>query len=96
MSKKGKINIQGAEIMFFSQKKEDYISLTDMAKYKNAEIPAHVISHWLSTKYTVEFMGIWETLNIRILTSRNSVRLEMRVAEVLRFRPNNGLSEQMQ
>jgi len=43
--------------------KEDYISLTDMAKYKNAEIPAHVISHWLSTKYTVEFMGIWETLN---------------------------------
>ena len=63
MSKKGKINIQGAEIMFFSQKKEDYISLTDMAKYKNAEIPAHVISHWLSTKYTVEFMGIWETLN---------------------------------
>jgi hypothetical protein len=63
MAKKEKITIQGTEIMLFSLKKEDYISLTDMAKYKNAEIPAHVISHWLSTKYTVEFMGIWETLN---------------------------------
>jgi hypothetical protein len=62
MAKKDKITIQGTESMFFSQKKEDYISLTDMAKYKNAEIPAHVISHWLSTKYTIEFMGIWETL----------------------------------
>jgi len=60
MAKKDKITIQGTEIMFFSQKKEDYISLTDMAKYKNAEIPAHVISHWLSTKYTIEFMGILE------------------------------------
>jgi hypothetical protein len=63
MATKDKITVQGTEIMFFSQKKEDYISLTDMAKYKNAEIPAHVISHWLSTKYTVEFIGIWETLN---------------------------------
>jgi len=63
MAKKEKITIHGTEIMFYSQKKEDYISLTDMARYKNAEIPAHVISHWLSTKYTIEFMGIWETLN---------------------------------
>ena len=63
MAKKEKITIQGTEIMLFSQEKEEYISLTDMAKYKNAEIPAHVISHWLSTKYTIEFMGIWEKMN---------------------------------
>jgi len=63
MAKKDKITVQGTEIMLFSHKKEDYISLTDMAKYKNAEIPAHVISHWLSTKYTVEFLGIWEIIN---------------------------------
>jgi len=44
MANKEKINVQGTEIMLFSHKKEDYISLTDMAKYKNAEIPAHVIS----------------------------------------------------
>jgi len=58
-----KINIQGTEVITLSYQMEDYISLTDMAKYKNAEIPAHVISHWLSTKYTIEFIGIWETIN---------------------------------
>jgi len=63
MAKKEKIIVQGTEIMLFSHKKEDYISLTDMAKHKNAEIPAHVISHWLSTKYTIEFIGIWEIIN---------------------------------
>jgi hypothetical protein len=63
MAKKEKIIVQGTEIMLFSNKKEDYISLTDMAKHKNVEIPAHVISHWLSTKYTVEFIGIWEIIN---------------------------------
>ena len=32
-------------------------------KYKNAEATGLVISHWLSTRYTVEFMGIWERVN---------------------------------
>jgi hypothetical protein len=34
-----------------------------MAKYKNADATGLVISHWLSTRYTVEFMGIWEKIN---------------------------------
>jgi hypothetical protein len=34
-----------------------------MAKYKNAEATGLVISHWLSTRYTVDFMGIWERIN---------------------------------
>ena len=40
MAKKDTINVQGTEIILLSHQKEDYISLTDMAKYKNAEIPA--------------------------------------------------------
>ena len=58
------IKAKGVEISILSSPaKDDYISLTDMAKYKNAEMTGLVISHWLSTRYTVEFMGIWETLH---------------------------------
>jgi hypothetical protein len=31
--------------------KKDYISLTDMAKYKNAEATGYVISRWMSAHY---------------------------------------------
>jgi hypothetical protein len=59
MSKKEKITVQGTEITLFAKAKENYISLTDMAKHKNAEATGLVISHWLSTRYTIRFMGIW-------------------------------------
>jgi len=63
MSKKENITVQGTEIAVLTHKQDDYISLTDMAKYKNAEATGLVISHWMSTRYTVEFMGVWEQLN---------------------------------
>ena len=63
MAKKDKINIQGTEIILLSHQEEDYISLTDMAKYKNAEIPATVISHWMSTNFSINYMGLWERMN---------------------------------
>lgn len=43
--------------------KEDYISLTDIARYKNPEFPADVIKNWLRLRNTVEFLGVWEQLN---------------------------------
>ena len=42
---------------------EDYISLTDLAKYSNPENPANVIIHWMSNKGTFEYIGLWEQLN---------------------------------
>jgi hypothetical protein len=63
MSKKETITVQGTEIILLSHKEEDYISLTDMAKYKNAEIPATVISHWMSTNFSINYMGLWERIN---------------------------------
>lgn len=41
----------------------DYISLTDLAKYQNPELPANVIIHWLSNKNTFDYIGLWEELN---------------------------------
>jgi hypothetical protein len=63
MGKNKKIEVIGSDVAFFNEGTEDYISLTDLAKHKNAEYTGVVISHWLSTRYTVEFMGIWERVN---------------------------------
>lgn len=58
-----KILVKGTEVLLFWNKQWDYISLTDIARYKNAETTGLVISHWLSTRYTVEFLGIWEQIH---------------------------------
>ena len=71
--KKGLI-VKNVNINFFSQEEEDFISLTDIAKYKNKEATGLVISHWMSTKYTIEFMGIWEQIhnpNFNVTEFRN-------------------------
>ena len=63
MSKKQTIHSNGSDIIVLKQKTDDYISLTDMAKYKNAEATGIVISHWLSTRYALDYLGIFERLN---------------------------------
>jgi hypothetical protein len=63
MGKKEKINVQGTEIIFFSKETEDYISLTDIAKVRDDENPSQVISLWLRTYNTIEYIGLWEILN---------------------------------
>ncbi|GGD23460.1 KilA-N domain-containing protein [Flavobacterium orientale] len=72
--KKSKIDVQGFEIAVVNQSNSDYISLTDIAKQKNAESTGLVIAHWLSTKFTIEFMGLWEQMhnkNFNVTEFRN-------------------------
>ncbi len=40
----------------------DYICLTDMAKLKNKDEPRFVVQKWLSARYTIQFIGIWEEM----------------------------------
>lgn len=42
---------------------EDYISLTDIAKYKNPEFPADVVKNWMRVRSTIEFLGLWEQMH---------------------------------
>ncbi|WP_262510905.1 KilA-N domain-containing protein [Niabella yanshanensis] len=63
MSKSKMIEVEGREIAIISDRLDDFISLTDIAKHKNEEATGLVISHWLSTRYTVEFMGLWEQIH---------------------------------
>ena len=57
------INVKGKEIVIFSQKEEDYISLTDIARYKNPDEPKDAIKNWMRNRSTIEFLGLWEKLN---------------------------------
>ena len=60
---KGKITAKGTEIVVLSKANDDdYISLTDIERYKNAEEPNAVVANWLRNRNTVEFLGIWEQL----------------------------------
>ena len=72
--KKGKIEIENKLITInLSGNENDYFSLTDMAKFKG-QSTGLIISHWLTTKYTVQFIGIWEQMhnkNFNVTEFRN-------------------------
>ncbi|QQS87096.1 KilA-N domain-containing protein [Fusobacterium canifelinum] len=61
--KKETIEAKGVFIQVYTEDfKNDYISLTDIAKYKSDE-PNDVIRNWLRSKDTIEFLGLWEIIN---------------------------------
>lgn len=61
---KDKIEAQGFEIQVYTKDfKNDYISLTDIAKYKNSDDPRFVIQNWMRNRNTLEYIGLWELLN---------------------------------
>ena len=59
---KSTINANGIEIRVSSTNESDYISLTDIAKYRSDD-PNAVIQNWLRNRNTIEFLGLWEKLN---------------------------------
>jgi len=58
-----KINVKGRDIVIFSQKEEDYICITDIARYKNSDRTDDLIRNWLRNRNTIEYLGVWEQLN---------------------------------
>jgi len=56
---KNKITAKGFEVSVLTQNQSDYISLTDIAKYKNQEDPRIVISNWMSSYSTIDFLATW-------------------------------------
>ncbi len=56
-----KIKVDNTEITIVSVSDKDYISLTDIAKYKTDDTST-VIGNWMRNRNTIEFLGVWETL----------------------------------
>jgi len=60
---KEQISAKGFAIQIYTEDfKNDYISITDIARYKSDE-PFIVINNWLRSKDTIEFLGLWESMN---------------------------------
>jgi hypothetical protein len=63
MKKRKKIDVAGTEVTIVQANQEEYVSITDIAKYKNPGAPADIIKNWLRSKNTIELLGLWEKLN---------------------------------
>ena len=59
--KRKSIHVQGTEITILSSdSQDDYISLTGIARYKDAERSDYILQNWLRNRSTIEFVGLWE------------------------------------
>ena len=77
-----KIKVQNISISIITQKGNDFICLTDMAKAKEGDArAADIIKNWIRTRTTLEFIGTWEEM----------YNPDFKVVEFDHFKMNAGL-----
>ncbi len=60
---KGRIlQVKQSIINVIRQEETDFISLTDIARYKDAEHTDSIIQNWMRNRNTIELLGFWETI----------------------------------
>lgn len=57
------IAVKGLDVRYKKIDKEDYISLTDLARYANPTEPKVPIATWMRSKDVISYLGLWETLH---------------------------------
>lgn len=62
MAKNKKINVQGVEIVVYENNQDDYFSITDLARHKDAQHTDSIIQNWMRNRNTIELLGFWETI----------------------------------
>ena len=63
MPKSNRIEVKGQLITIVKMEQEDFISLTDIARFKDAEHTDAIIQNWMRNRNTVELLGLWETIH---------------------------------
>ena len=63
MGKMAKIEVLSNEIALLVANNSDYLSITDMARYKDSNRTDYIIQNWMQNRTTIEFLGLWEQLN---------------------------------
>ena len=63
MNRGRSIIVKETEIAVLESNDKDFISLTDMARYRNPDEPSQVIANWLRLYNTISFLGLWETIH---------------------------------
>ena len=58
------LHAKGIDIsIYMTNFESEFISLTDIAKYRNEDDPRFVIQNWMRNRNTIEFLGVWEELH---------------------------------
>jgi hypothetical protein len=60
---KKKLIVQERDVKVNKHNKEDYLSLTDIARYKDSKRSDYILQNWMRTKDTINFLGLWEKIN---------------------------------
>jgi hypothetical protein len=63
MVKNKTITVEHFDIALYSKNEDEFISLTDMARYRDTERTNYIIQNWLRTRNAIDFCGLWEQLN---------------------------------
>ena len=58
-----KISVSSTDITIVKVNEADYISLTDIARYRDNERSDYILQNWLRNRSTIEFIGLWESFN---------------------------------
>jgi hypothetical protein len=58
-----KIDVLNQQVTVQRRNEQDYISLTDIARFRDSDATDDLIRNWLRNRNTIEFLGIWEQLN---------------------------------
>ena len=64
-----KIDVLAREVRIAVVLDQDYICLTDIARYKNPDASDDLIRNWLRNRNTIELLGIWEQINNPVFNS---------------------------
>ena len=63
MAKNKTITVENFQVVLYSNHSEDFISLTDMERYRDAERTNYIIQNWLCTRNAIEFCSLWEQIS---------------------------------
>ena len=63
MAKNKRINVQGIDVFVYEDNREDFMSLTDIARHRDSERSDYILQNWMRNRSTIEFIGLWEKFN---------------------------------
>ena len=58
------LHVNGIDVGIYTEDyRNEFISLTDIARYRNSDDPRFAILNWMRNRNTIEFLGLWESLH---------------------------------
>ena len=58
------LHVKGIDVGIYTEDyRNEYISLTDIARYRNSDDPRFAIQNWMRNRNTIEFLGLWKSLH---------------------------------